>query len=295
MRKSEQDGIRRMCLLMFASAAILSTSGVQGQTTHCTQINPSGTPITIDTPGVHCLTGDLVMPSSFTSGYAIWIITDNVVLDLNDHHVNGLAANIDATQAFGIGAPGRKNIQIKNGRVSGFQYGVVISGGDASSGSLVENIVAYKNKFGINVSQSPGAIVRNNNVVASGLGLTSCGTSYAISLSESDGGKVLNNNINDTGSSCPSAAATGINVGGWGSSAGIVVAGNRIRGTSSQPGPHAGIRISGPARVLAEDNTIASVGRGISFEGSSTGKYRNNLTFDVTLPYSGGIDAGNNQ
>jgi hypothetical protein len=38
---------------------------------------------------------------------------------------------------------------------------------------------------------------------------------------------------------------------------------------------------------------LARADRGIEFL-ASTGKYRDNLTFDVTTPFSGGTDAGNN-
>jgi hypothetical protein len=43
---------------------------------------------------------------------------------------------------------------------------------------------------------------------------------------------------------------------------------------------------------LVVNNRITGADRGIDFLG--TGKYRDNLTADVTTPFFGGTDAGNN-
>ena len=44
------------------------------------------------------------------------------------------------------------------------------------------------------------------------------------------------------------------------------------------------------------NNRITVADRGIDYEAisGSTGKYRDNLAFDVPTPFSGGTDAGNN-
>ena len=48
------------------------------------------------------------------------------------------------------------------------------------------------------------------------------------------------------------------------------------------------------SNALAVNNRITGVARGIEFPGNGEGKYRDNLTFDVTTPFTGGTDAGNN-
>ena len=45
---------------------------------------------------------------------------------------------------------------------------------------------------------------------------------------------------------------------------------------------------------LAVNNRITQADKGIAYGVGSTGKYRDNLTFDVATPYSGGTDIGNN-
>ena len=41
------------------------------------------------------------------------------------------------------------------------------------------------------------------------------------------------------------------------------------------------------------NNRITTADRGIQYQGG-TGKYRDNLTFGVSFPFTGGTDAGNN-
>ena len=56
-----------------------------------------------------------------------------------------------------------------------------------------------------------------------------------------------------------------------------------------------GIFFASDTESFAVNNQITTADRGIDYSGGSVGKYRDNLTFDVTVPYSGGTDAGNNQ
>ena len=55
-----------------------------------------------------------------------------------------------------------------------------------------------------------------------------------------------------------------------------------------------GILLNGVTGGLAVNNRITEADKGIEYFGPSTGKYRDNLTFDVTTPFTGGTDAGNN-
>src|SRR5262245_47728812 len=97
----------------------LGASPARGETVNCTPI--TSLPAVITVQGIYCLTGNL--NTAITSGTAITIDANNVVLDLNGFKLGGLAAG-PGTLAFGIRAVNRANITIKNGTVRGFFYGI---------------------------------------------------------------------------------------------------------------------------------------------------------------------------
>ena len=92
------------------------------ETTNCTAI--TSLPYTITTQGIYCLTSDL--STGMTTGNAIEIDTNNVVIDLNGHKLGGLAAG-PSTRAIGIIAFNRKNITIRNSTVRGCSSGIVLT------------------------------------------------------------------------------------------------------------------------------------------------------------------------
>jgi hypothetical protein len=95
------------------------------------------------------------------------------------------------------------------------------------------------------------------------------------------------------GSTCcgPNANATGIRVEGG---AGPRVLNNDVITTVKQgTGTARGINLQQVTGGLAVNNRVTTAERGIEFV-TSTGKYRDNLTFTVTAPFTGGTDAGNN-
>jgi hypothetical protein len=88
----------------------LFSNSVRAETPECTVI--TSLPYTISTQGIYCLKGNLA--TNMTSGNAIEIGTNNVVIDLNGYKIGGLAAG-SGTSTYGIYANGRKNITIRNG------------------------------------------------------------------------------------------------------------------------------------------------------------------------------------
>ena len=61
-------------------------------------------------------------------------------------------------------------------------------------------------------------------------------------------------------------------------------------GTTAFTNPDAaGIYVQGDGPRVINNDVITTVK-----QGTGTGKYRDNLTFAVTTPFSGGTDAGNN-
>ena len=82
----------------FVFAALGFTATAQAETVNCTPITTLPAVITVQ--GIYCLTGNL--STAMTSGNAIEIQTNNVVLDLNGFKLGGLAAG-SGTGAAGIG------------------------------------------------------------------------------------------------------------------------------------------------------------------------------------------------
>ena len=66
----------------------LFSDALQAETTECTVINTL--PYVINIQGIYCLKGDLA--TNMTSGNAVTVNTNNVVIDLNGHKLGGQAA-----------------------------------------------------------------------------------------------------------------------------------------------------------------------------------------------------------
>jgi hypothetical protein len=247
--------VRTLVLLTLLSIPAAASAG--GAPASCRPIRVP-LPAVIAEEGVHCLTGNIA--TAMRQGVAIWIQSDNVVLDLNGFILEGLADRASTT-ALGIFAGGQQNVTVRNGTVRGFYVGINVFG----LNTTVEGIRADRNTFmGISVIAA-GAVIRGNHVIATG------GTGIPVAFFPAARGihvtgpapRILNNDVTGIPDE-PSARATGIALVGVG---GLVV-----------------------------NNRIVSVERGIEFAGfvTSDGKYRDNLTYDVAVPYTGGIDAGNN-
>ena len=241
---------------LFALALVLVAGPTPGETINCTPITTLPAVITVQ--GVYCFKGNL--QTGMTSENAIDIQTNNVVLDLNGFKLGGLSAGL-GTNTFGIYALERQNITVKNGTIRGFRQGIVLDGFLASQGHIVEDIRADQNtQVGIHVGGS-GNIVRNNQVVATG-GTINFGPNADVFgiYATGPGTRVLNNDVIAT-------VPTGL-------------------------GTAYGIFFLSGADAIAVNNRISTTAVGIDF--GDTGKYRDNLTLGVSIPFLGGTNAGNN-
>ena len=245
-------------------ALTLGAVPAQAETTACTPI--TAVPTTITVQGIYCLTQHL--NTDITTGNAIEIQTNNVILDLNSFKLGGLAAG-PGTGAVGIRAIDRQNITIKNGIVRGFFRGILLddSGGGASQGHVVEDIRADQNTFiGIQVN-GRGSLIRNNQVVATGGTTFFAGNADATGIAvDRTGPRVLNNTVIDT----------------------------QKQGTGTARGISFSSNVSGG---LAVNNRITNADVGINYSGgSAAGKYRDNLTTGVTTAtrFVGGTAVGIN-
>jgi len=264
---------------------LLVASAAYAETTNCTAITT--VPYKITAPGVYCLTGHLSLGR--TSGRAILIGADDVVLDLNGWTLSGLSAG-PSTATTGIKAYQRKNITIRNGTIRGFYYGIFLqdlSPYTTSQGHLVEDIHAEKNTFIGILIHGRDNTVRRNQVLDTG-GSVIRSDAYGIALAGS-GGRALNNDITGTVATTDELAC-GLFIY---LADGAVVEGNRIADVKRDIGSAFGIYIITSSYVLARANSISSAEIGIFYD-TSSGKYMDNLTSNVTFPFIGGTPIGFN-
>ena len=148
----------------------------------------------------------------------------------------------------------QRNITIKNGTVQGFWIGISMEGG----GHLIEGIRCVSSTWNaILINSGENNIIRNNHVLSTG-GTSAYGVDNAFGIVVfGSGTTVINNDVVDT----------------------------------ENPGETYGIWLGGDH--FAINNRVFSAQFGI-FYNFGNGKYRDNLTLNVETPYSGGIDAGNN-
>jgi hypothetical protein len=230
------------------------------ETRTCTAV-PS-LPYTIATQGTYCLTDDLT--TAITTGNAITITANNVVLDLNGHRLSGLPGGT-GTEAYGIYASKRQNITIHNGTIRGFYVGVFLDDDapyTSSQGHVIEDVrTDQATAAGISV-RGRACTLRRNQVIATG-GTTLFANPSAVGIVVvGPGHRVLDNDVM-TVTAAGSGVARGIWL--WVDSGGSVAASNRI----------------------------AQVDVGIELAVADA-KYKDNLTSSVAVPYYGGTDAGHN-
>ena len=167
----------RLLASAMAACAIALGTAANAETTVCDGGGAAGSgagrinavPFTISAPGVYCLTTKI--SSNLTSGAAITINANNVVLDLNGYAIGNLQAP-SSTLATGIEAVDRQNITVRNGIVRGFWVGVGLFNGTTvggttalSSGHKIEGITADTSYLSGLAVQGPFAQVINNKVM----------------------------------------------------------------------------------------------------------------------------------
>ena len=278
--------IGRQGLFLCVALTLLSAAPARSETVTCLKI--LRVPSTISRPGVYCLARDFA--TAAPSGTAITINANDVVLDLNGHTLDGSAAGL-GTATVGIAATGHSNITIKNGTVRGFLAGIRLAEGGDSFGHLIEGIRADRNTSeGISVG-GEGSRVRGNYVSQTG-GSTAplAGRAYGILVS-TPGGVVADNQVVGT-TAIATSYAYGIHATRCD---GLVIEGNRVVNEAPPPAYSFGILVPFSEDVLVVNNRLSHLDEGVTYSSGGTGKYRDNLTTGVVLPFAGtGTDAGNN-
>jgi hypothetical protein len=153
----------------FAVLCAAFSASTRADTPGCTPI--TYLPITISSPGVYCLTGHL--RSSQGSGQAILVTAGFVTIDLNGWSLDGSDGGSTST-ATGIYST-LQHTTVRNGSVTGFQTGIFVSG----IGSAVQKVAVSHNRYIGIFSNSQGAAITDNQIIASG-GLPQAAHVYGI-------------------------------------------------------------------------------------------------------------------
>jgi hypothetical protein len=113
-----------ICLsaVLLSSAAVLADGDIYAGGPYGTKI--TSLPYTISAPGAYYLAGDLSYSGS-GAGNAISIRSDDVTLDLMGF---SLTCDVSSTSTYGIQLDGRKNVEIRNGTLRGWDIGIYVGG-----------------------------------------------------------------------------------------------------------------------------------------------------------------------
>jgi len=250
-------------LLALATAWSLPAAA---ETTECTNI--TSLPAVISSSGVYCMKQDLA--TAMTSGQAITITANNVVLDCNGFRLGGLQAGL-ATQTVGIYAASRKNITVRDCNVRGFRKGLEFTffGDVENGGHLVEDSLFESNtQIGLQL-WGDRTIARRNRVLNTG-GSTLLGDIMGMQL---NGKPALadNNFISGvTGSTDAASETAGMKIGGYMSLARDNVVTDVKPGAGVSSGIHGG-------------GTIITLERNYFFNVSNAPQYGINTTYGSVL------------
>jgi hypothetical protein len=222
----------------------------------------------ISTPGSYYLTGDIIITNDFVDG--IDIDASNVTVDLKGYSIvctKSLPQNNEGISANYSPAP--SNLTIRNGRVMGFQTGVL----SRNNNTTVENMALSDiRRWGINIigSGTNGFVtnIRDNTIV--------------------------NVDLNQSGS--PNNRATGILI----QNASGIIEHNSITGliglagSPSLIGVGMDIESSSDGFLEVVNNRVANADAGFYFLAGTIG-YRDNIVLAATTHYLGGAtNLGNN-
>ena len=173
---------RMTAALVLAGLAGLAGAARADETTLCNTFI-TAVPFTITAQGHYCFNRNL--STGMTSGNAITINVDYVVLDLNNFKLGGGSAGL-GTNTVGVFSRNHRNITVRNGNIRGFKYGVQLVGTFAGNLVIENNVLDSNTLFGVE-TDGDSSLVRNNLVTNTG-GSTSAsgGWTYAIFATYSD-------------------------------------------------------------------------------------------------------------
>lgn len=123
---------------------------------------------------------------------SVEIEADDVTLDCAGHTISGPGTRAEDEYGFvGILLDGRTNVTVKNCRVSGFDYGILLTArlGSGSDGNRVIDNAAFGNRLdGLRVSESEHNVLAGNNASSNGEhGFALLGDSNVVTRNEAFG------------------------------------------------------------------------------------------------------------
>jgi hypothetical protein len=117
-------------------------------------------PAVISSEGTWCFNHDL--NTTITSGQAITVATDNVVVDCNDFKLSGPAGSA-ATTAYGIFSFDHLNTTVRHCNIRFFYIGVGLIGANGGGHAVEDNRIQSDTNVGI-WAEGDGSVVRRNSV-----------------------------------------------------------------------------------------------------------------------------------
>ena len=228
-------------------------------------------PANLVAPGVYCLSFKYI-DFPLASGALITISASNVVFDLNGATLDGTPKG--SAFSWGIRSYGHSNITVRNGTIRGFNYGISLTAPlgyvntpvRPSHSFLVENVRLIENRTaGIEVVGYDSEI-RGNTIAHTGGSSDPQLSGHAWGMIASgDGLRVIDNDVTHTH----------VN-------------------TAYSGGVTTAIFLGGGSDMVVVNNRMTEADFGIYSGGLNWGKYRDNITFNVGAPYTGGTNIGNN-
>jgi len=291
--------IRGLMLMALALMAFAPRHAQAAQSYHgCTGFVTS-LPVVIDTPGTWCLKQDLA--TAITSGNAITLNSDNVVLDCNGFSLDGRAGGVSAW-TYGVQSINHRKETVRNCHIQGFFFGVGLYQEEDRSlypgnvGHVIEdNFFEANTSIGTRVD-GDGSIVRRNrfrNIAGSTISSSFAAIQTSFSVD------VLDNDIFGVAAS-ENGSAEGISV--YANTSGSIN-GNRIHGLvkGAPAGAYSGaaeaININGSGRIVVRNNDLSGDTSDFNFGLScqdSLARISNNVIGGFSVPVHGCGDAGGN-
>jgi hypothetical protein len=245
-------------------------------------------PCTIAAPGVYKLTSNITVNTTNPSAVIV-VNASNVVVDLAGFEIK----NTKTGYGDGIAYNGTKgildDITVKNGRIVGFNSGVIFhnnaaSGDNIVTNALVEGITVLHSAggFGITNDGDTGINLDGRNITIRNCIVDSNNSGETASIKTLGSNiHIVNNDIFNPGN------RSGILYYG---DNGTIIENNRL--STIKIGVGTGMSV-GIENAIVSNNRFVNFSTGIEFGGA--GIYRDNIFIGVANPVSGGFDAGNNK
>jgi parallel beta-helix repeat protein len=242
------------CILLLVGAAVPRLAVAAQGLDNCAGMI-TVLPTVISTAGTWCVATDIGVTMS--SGGAIAINADNVVLDCSGHTIDNDTAAA-SSQAVGVATTDRHNVVVRRCRFDGFYRGVYLQG-LGGGGNLVEDNRFENSRYtGIEL-QGDDSIARRNRIFNTGGSTVSTAAVGVIASGDVD---VQDNLI--VGVS-PSAAGNGYGVFSVNNTAGTI-SGNHVRGVTHDANDvSVGIWVLTHGRIAIRANDLVGDGSASSY------------------------------